>query len=174
MTIEVEGRRKKASEAFVEIAQQLWRHPIEHTDDSPQIPPYPLGRMRKMEVISKSRIAQKVVATRGAKKRNVATKGTPTPARAGHRGWKLRRRLCPRRRTKYMCSNYSTLVATKGAEKQKALKLSSGCGDGKGGKTRNDTQTARRLWGRRTAENKEGTLKLRSGCGDGEGRKKKK
>ena len=75
VTIEVEGRRKKASEAFVEIAQQLWRHPIEHTDDSPQIPPYPLGQIRQKEAISKPRIAQKVMATRGAKKRNVATKG---------------------------------------------------------------------------------------------------
>ena len=69
------GAAKKASETFVEIAQRLWRHPIEHTDDSPQIAPYPLGRIRKKEAISKRRIAQKVVATRGAKKRNVATKG---------------------------------------------------------------------------------------------------
>ena len=103
MTIEVEGRRKKASEAFVEIAQQLWRHPIEHTDDSPQIPPYPLGQIRQKEAISKPRIAQKVMATRGAKKRNVATKGNRT--------------------------NYSTLVATKEAEKQNELKLRDGCGD---------------------------------------------
>ena len=103
VTIEVEGRRKKASEAFVEIAQQLWRHPIEHTDDSPQIPPYPLGQIRQKEAISKPRIAQKVMATRGAKKRNVATKGNRT--------------------------NYSTLVATKEAEKQNELKLRDGCGD---------------------------------------------
>ena len=84
------GAAKKASETFVEIAQRLWRHPIEHTDDSPQIPPYPLGQIRQKEAISKPRIAQKVVATRGAKKRNVATKGNRT--------------------------NYSTLVATKEAE----------------------------------------------------------
>ena len=103
VTIEVEGRRKKASEAFVEIAQQLWRHPIEHTDDSPQIPPYPLGQIRQKEAISKPRIAQKVMATRGAKKRNVATKGNRT--------------------------NYSTLVATQEAEKQNVLKLRDGCGD---------------------------------------------
>ena len=103
VTIEVEGRRKKASEAFVEIAQQLWRHPIEHTDDSPQIPPYPLGQIRQKEAISKPRIAQKVMATRGAKKRNVATKGNRT--------------------------NYSTLVATKETEKQNVLKLRDGCGD---------------------------------------------
>ena len=52
--------------------------------------PFTLGRKRKNEAISKPRIAQKVVATRGAKKRNVATKGNRT--------------------------NYSTLVATKEAE----------------------------------------------------------
>ena len=31
----------------VEIAQRLWRHPIEHTDDSPRISHSPLGRIRK-------------------------------------------------------------------------------------------------------------------------------
>ena len=118
VTIEVEGRRKKKAPKLrngcgdqekpnntknVEIAQRLWRHPIEHTDDSPQIPPYPLGQIRQKEAISKPRIAQKVMATRGAKKRNVATKGNRT--------------------------NYSTLVATKEAEKQNELKLRDGCGD---------------------------------------------
>ena len=69
------GAAKKASETFVEIAQRLWRHPIEHTDDSPQIPPYPLGQIRQKEAISKPRIAQKVVATRGAKKKKCGDQG---------------------------------------------------------------------------------------------------
>ena len=69
------GAVKKTREPFVEIAQRLWRHPIEHTDDSPQIPPYPLGRIRKKEAISKPRIAQKVVATRGAKKKKCGDQG---------------------------------------------------------------------------------------------------
>ena len=97
------GDQEKPNTKDVEIAQLLWRHPIEHTDDSPRISHSPLGRLRKMEAISKPRIGQKVVATRGAKKRNVATKGNRT--------------------------NYSTLVATKEAEKQNELKLRDGCGD---------------------------------------------
>ena len=104
VTIEVEGRRKKASEAFVEIAQQLWRHPIEHTDDSPQIPPYPLGQIRQKEAISKPRIAQKVVATRGAKKRNVATKGKRNNKCVELAQWMWRLRGANKKETCWKCA----------------------------------------------------------------------
>ena len=41
------GDQEKPNTKDVEIAQRLWRHPIEHTDDSPRISHSPLGRIRK-------------------------------------------------------------------------------------------------------------------------------
>ena len=125
------GDQEKPNTKNVEIAQRLWRHPIEHTDDSPQIPPYPLGRIRKKEAISKPRIAQKVVATRGAKKRNVATKGKRKNRCVESAQWMWRFRgankketcwKCARGRIRSMCSNCAMDVATQIAQKAVATK----------------------------------------------------
>ena len=41
------GDQEKPNTKKVEIAQRLWLHPIEHTDDSPRISHSPIGRIRK-------------------------------------------------------------------------------------------------------------------------------